>query len=195
MGIDALDLAFRLEKRFGITISRDEGIAVLFDTPGTIHRYLVAKLAGEYQRTPKIEPLLVQVSGAVNRISGRWKLTSQWDLNKRFAPATRPANWRALEQALGISLPPLESSGDEAPPKVPRKCESLISLTNWIVEHYPERVEWLPVGCERTGKMGSHHWTKEEIWDILCDCICDALGVKPKEVTPDARMIEDLGIG
>jgi acyl carrier protein len=44
-GIDALDLAFRLEKRFGIKISQAEGMAVLFDTPGTIHRFLIANEA------------------------------------------------------------------------------------------------------------------------------------------------------
>ena len=54
MGIDALDLSFRLEKRLGITISQPEAIATFFDTVGTIHRYLVAKLNGECRSVPKI---------------------------------------------------------------------------------------------------------------------------------------------
>ena len=32
MGIDALDLAFRLEKQFGINVSKAECLGVLFDT-------------------------------------------------------------------------------------------------------------------------------------------------------------------
>lgn len=54
MGLDALDLMFRLEKRFGIKISQAERFAVLFDTAGTIHRYLIAKLHGEYQEVPHV---------------------------------------------------------------------------------------------------------------------------------------------
>ena len=72
--------------------------------------------------------------------------------------------------------------------------DSVISLTYWIVEHHPERVEWFPVSCERTGKMATHQFTEDEVWAILCECICRALGVKPEEITPDSRMVEDLGM-
>jgi len=194
MGIDALDLTFRLEKRLGIKISWAEGIAVLFDTAGTIHRYLVSKLRGGYRQVPRIEPLFKEVADAVNRITGWWRLTSSLDLNRRFPPATRAANWQALEGALGISLPQLEQPADDEFPKIPRQCDSVISLTYWIVEHHPERVEWFPVSCERTGKMATHQFREDEVWAILCECICDALGVKPEEITPESRMIEDLGM-
>lgn len=142
MGIDALDLTFRLEKQLDIKISRPEGIAVLFDTAGTIHRYLVSKLQGEYRQVPRIEPVFKEVADAVNRITGWWRLTSSLDLNRRFSPATRAANWQALEDALGMSLPKLEQPADDEFPKIPRQCDSVISLTYWIVEHHPERVEW-----------------------------------------------------
>jgi acyl carrier protein len=194
MGMDALDLTFRLEKQLGIKISQAEGIAVLFDTAGTIHRYLISKLQGEYQQVPRIEPLFKEVADAVNRITGWWRLTSSLDLNRRFSPATRAANWQALEDALGMSLPQLQQPADGEFPKTPRKCDSVISLTYWIVEHHPERVEWFPVSCERTGKMSTHQFSEDEVWAILCECICDALGVKPEEITPDSRMVEDLGM-
>jgi acyl carrier protein len=194
MGMDALDLTFRLEKQLGIKISRAEGIAVLFDTAGTIHRYLVSKLQGEYRQVPRIEPVFKEVADAVNRIKGWWRLTSSLDLNRRFSPATRAANWRALEAALGLPLPDLEQPAGKEIPKIPRKCDSVISLTYWIVEHHPERVEWFPVSCERTGKMATHQFSEGELWAILCECICDALGVKPEEITPDSRMVEDLGM-
>jgi acyl carrier protein len=194
MGIDALDLTFRLEKRLGIKISQAEAVAGVFNTAGTLHRYLVAKVQGEYRKVPRIEPLFWEVSKAVNRITGRWRFTSSLDLNRRFPPATRAANWQALEAALGMSLPPLEQPSDDEFPKIPRKCDSVISLTYWIVEHHPERVEWSPVICERTGKMAGYQFSDDEVWAILCECICDALGVKPEEVTTDSRMIEDLGM-
>jgi len=67
MGLEGLDLCFRLEKQFGIEITPAEGAAVLYDTPGAIHRYLMAKLHGEYRATPAVEPLWVEVGKAVNR--------------------------------------------------------------------------------------------------------------------------------
>lgn len=194
MGIDALDLTFRLEKRLGIKISWAEAVAGVFNTAGTLHGYLVAKLQGEYRELPRIDPLFLEVSQAVNRITGWWRLTSSLDLNRRFSPTTRAANWHALEDALGLSLPELEQTADDKFPKIPRKCDSVISLTYWIVEHHPERVEWFPASCERHGKMAAHQFSEDEVWAILCECICDALGVKPEEVTPDSRMIEDLGM-
>jgi hypothetical protein len=194
MGIDALDLTFRLEKRLGIEISQAEGVAVIFDTAGTIHRFLVAKLRGDYRQAPRIEPLFVEVADAVNRITGWWRLTSSLNLNRRFSPATRAANWKALEDALGLSLPELGQAADDEFPKIPRECDSIISLSYWIIEHHPERVEWLPVSCERKGKMATHQFSDDEVWAILCECICDALGVKPEEVMPESRLVEDMGM-
>jgi len=43
-------------------------------------------------------------------------------------------------------------------------------------------------------EMAPHTWIDEEIWDILRECICDALGVESEDVTCDARMVEDLGM-
>jgi hypothetical protein len=91
MGVDALDLAFRLEKRLGIKIGQAEGMAVLFDTAGSLHRYLVAKVRGVYRQVPRIEPLFLEVSQAVNQVTGRWRLSSSFDLNKKFASESRQA--------------------------------------------------------------------------------------------------------
>jgi hypothetical protein len=194
MGLDALDLTYRLEQRFGITIQRQEAMAVLFDTAGTIHRYLVGKLHGDYHQTPHIEPLFIEVSKAVNRIRGRWKLTSSLDLSKLFSPTKRSSQWKALEQALEVSLPPLEHSEHEPHPSIPRQCHSILSLTYWIADHRPERVEWFPVSCERKGETATHEWSEEEIWTVLRECICNVLYVKPQDVVYDARMVEDLGM-
>lgn len=195
MGIDALDLVFRLEKRFGITISRDEAQASCFHTVGDIHRYLISKLRNEVQHVPNIFRLITEVSLAVGNVTGRWRrLLPSTNLNTKFPPATRAAQWQALEAALQVALPQLERLPDQVP-RVSRLVETDLALAYWIAEHYPERVEQLPIDCRRTGEMANHAWTDEEIWDVLRECICDTLGVKPAEVTPDARMSEDLGMG
>lgn len=192
MGLDMLDLIFRVEKQFGIRISQAEGMAVFGGTAGMIHRYLVARLKGEYQETPDIQPLFREVTEAVRCVAKRWRLSA--DLNRRFPAATRGESWRALENALGITLPPLEQPADEALPRIPRQCDSIVSLTYWIVEHHPERLQWIPVSCARTGDMADRQWSDEEVWTILRECISDALGVSADQVACDSRMIEDLGM-
>ncbi|MBN2579096.1 MAG: hypothetical protein JXB10_08905 [Pirellulales bacterium] len=194
MGLDAIDLCMCLEERLGIKISKEEGFAVLFNTPADIHRYLIAKLKGEYREAPLLEPLYREVAKAVKRIQGRWKFTSSIDLNKRFSPANRAANWLMLGESLGIALPKLEQPQEEAFPRIPRKCDSMLSLTYWIAEHYPERVQWSPVGCERSAETAQRLWTEEEVWAVLRESIVEALGVKPEAVTPNVRMVEDLGM-
>lgn len=188
MGLDAIELIFRLEKELGVKIPKDE-VAGAFFTAGTVHRYLVAKLHGKHQEVPDIMPLYQEVDVAVNRITGRWKLTRTLNLNKRFPPEVRAEKWNAMERALGISLPELEHSS-----RIPRECDSTVALTFWLVEHFPERVQWFPVGCERIGTMANRQWSEDEVWTVLCDGICDTLGVSPKDVTYDARMVEDLGM-
>lgn len=195
MGIDALDLVFRLEKRFGFTIGRDEAQASCFNTVRDIHRYLIAKLRNEARTVPNLFGLITDVSLAVSNVTGRWRrLIPSTNLNTKFPPATRAAQWQALEAALQVALPQLEHPPDQAFPRVPRLVETDLALAYWIAEHYPERVEQLPIDCRRTGEMANHAWTDEEIWDVLRECICDTLGVKPAEVTPDARLVDDLGM-
>jgi hypothetical protein len=139
------------------------------------------------------------VYGAVERIGGRrifsCSYSSLSDCNKRFPPEKRRAQWLALQEALGLSLPELEQPPNEEYPCVPRECDSILKLSHWIAEHYPDRVEWAPLSLDRAGKMADKTWTEEEVWRILQDCIVDALGVKREAVTPEARMIEDLGMG
>ena len=194
MGLDALDLTFRLEKQLGIQIGQAEGIAVLFGTAGNIHRYLVCKLQGEHREVPRIGPLFEEVVDAVNRIRGKRRMGSSYDLNKLFPAPQREANWISLERALGIPLPKLEQPANEAFPAIPRECTTVASLTYWVAENHPERAEWFLIGCERHGKLATRQWTDEEVRAILRECICGALGVKPEEVTYEARMIEDLGM-
>ncbi len=194
MGLDAIGLVLRLEERFGVKISPEEMVAVLSDTAGTIHRCLVGKLHGESRKAPRLQPLFAEVSKAVNRAAGWWRLTSPTDLNKRLSPAKRKKRWESLEQALGVSLPKLEQPANEEFPRIPRECDSIVSLAYWIAEHHPGRVEWFPVNCERTGIMATQQWSDDEIWAILRECICEELGVKREEVTYHARMVEDLGM-
>ncbi|MEN6450788.1 MAG: hypothetical protein ABFC96_09870 [Thermoguttaceae bacterium] len=194
MGVDALDLSFRLEKRLGIRIQHAEIVVAFFDTPATLHRYLVAKLKGECKDIPAMEPLFRELANAISSVRGRWRPDATANLNRVFPASHREANWRSLQTALGVSLPPLQCLSGEEELKVPPNCDSMRSLAYWIVENRPERVEWLMIGSARFGELSGRAWTDEEVWEIMCDCIVAALGVKPEAVTPDARLVEDLGM-
>jgi len=193
MGIDGLDLKYRLENRLGIRFEQAE-LFIAFHTVDTLYRCLVAKVRGGQQHVPDIETLWLEVSRDVSRLAGWWRLTTSDDLNKRFRPATRAENWRALELALGVALPALEPTPDQSTVQIPQACADLMGLTFWIAEHHPERARWLPLNCQRTGKMAQRAWTDAEIWEIMTECLCAVLGIKPEAVTADARLVEDLGM-
>ena len=194
MGLDALDLCFRLEKRLGIIIPQAEG-QPFASTVGNLHQYLMDKLNGVDRDVPVLWPVLKDVWDALRKSTPRWRCPKNWvDLNKDFAPAKRVEIWRALETELKIALPDLEYSPNEPYPRIPRICDSAISIMHWIIEHDPARVAWAKISCERSGKMADRSWSEVEVWEILRESIVNGLGVKPEQVTSDARLVEDLGM-
>jgi acyl carrier protein len=194
MGLDMIDIMFRLEKAFDIQIPADE-ISAFACPLGEFHQYLLNKVRGIEQRLPVLGPLYNVVFKAIKKQSSLFPCVNNWnDLNKNFAPEKRAGVWQALESDLNISLPPLEHSPNEPHPNIPRSCNSVLSLARWIAAHESARVEWIEVGCERSGKMAEYNWSDDEVWDILRQCLIDALGVDGKQVTPQARFVEDLGM-
>jgi acyl carrier protein len=198
MGIDALDLSFRLEKTFGIKIGRDEAHFVFSDTLRTIHRHLTAKLRGRCQRVPAFVPLYIEIAQAVNRVprSSKSGFLARVKGNSHFPdPEERTAAWKSLEKELGVQLPSVGDLIGERLFKIFAFSDARIPLTHWIAENHPERVkEWIPVSCERSGNSADQNWTEHEIWEALCDCIAEVLRVKREDITPDARLVEDLGM-
>ena len=191
---------FSLEKKFGIKLVREEMYSVFFFscTVGALHRHLMAKLRGECDEVPSFEPLWFEISQAVARVSrssklgffARLKGGSLFPDPEEFADA-----WKSLESELGIPLPDPEYPAGREFFKIFSNRHGTIALAQWIVENHPERVEkWIPVSCERKGESANRVWTEEEVWDAMCDCIVDVLRVKREEITPDARLVEDLGM-
>jgi acyl carrier protein len=194
MGLDAMDIAFRLEKRLGIIIPPTEGHAFA-STVENLHRYLMDKLNGVDRDLPVLWPVAKKVWVALRKSSSWWRCGNNWeDLNKHFNPEQRVEIWRALETELNIKLPDLEYSSNEPYPNIPRIGDSAISLMLWIAEHDPNRVKWVKLSCERSGKMADRNWSEDEVWEILLESLVDGLGVDAEAVTPDARLVEDLGM-
>jgi hypothetical protein len=42
--------------------------------------------------------------------------------------------------------------------------------------------------------MAGRKWNEDEVWEILRECIVDALGMKAEQVTSVARFVENLGM-
>jgi acyl carrier protein len=198
MGIDALDLSFRLEKTFGIKISYEEGFVAFTGTAATLRRYLIAKLSGKCHRVPAFEPLYFEVTRAVNRLpkSSKSGVFAKLRENSHFPDSDElETTWKLLENELGVGLPSVEEPIARQLFQVFSRSNAKMALTLWITENHPERVrQWIPVSCERRGKAADRTWTEEEVWEAMCDCLVDVLGVNREEITPDARLIEDLGM-
>ena len=177
MGLDALDLCFRLEKRLGIIIPQAEG-QPFASTVGNLHQYLMDKLNGVDRDMPVLWPVAKEVWDALRKLSPRWRCKNWEDLNENFNPAKRLEIWQALEKDLKINLPELECSPHEPYPRIPRTCDSAISIMNWIVAHDPERVAWVKVNCERSGKMAARNWSEDEVWEILRESIVNGLAAR-----------------
>jgi acyl carrier protein len=198
MGVDALDLKFRLEKKFGIKIGYEEGFVAFTGTAATLHRYLMANLSGECHRVPAFEPLYFEVTQAINRLpkSSKSGIFAKLKTNSHFPDFDElETAWKLLEDELGVSLPSVKEPVAKQIFRVFSRSNVRTSLTLWIAENHPERVkQWVPVSCERRGEAADRTWTEQEVWEAMCKCLVDVLGVKQEEITPDARLIEDLGM-
>lgn len=191
MGIDLLDLAFRIEKRFGIQIERGQG--GYFLTPGQITWLVTQKLNGRNPAVPAFDAMFQRIQSVLETMPGysrRWFCTN--DLNKLIPSGDRQRNWTALGMALGVPLPPLECSA-KGLQTIPKKVSSSTSLMSWIMENHPDQFLWARPAATCEPPLDAEKWTNEMIWNEVKAAIVDALGVDEDEVTPTARMIEDLG--
>ena len=178
MGIDLIDLAFRLEKRFGIQIERDQ--CAYFLTPGQIAWLVSEKLHGRNPAVPDYFAMWDRVQAALKTMPNyrrRWFHDYYSDLNRIVPSENRPQNWTALGEALGVPLPPLDHSSVLDPPAIPKCVSSLLSLSSWIMEHYPDRFIWKKSATECAPPVDADKWTNESIWEAIKKTISDALGV------------------
>ncbi len=194
MGIDLMDLVFRIEKRFGIQIERGQG--GYFLTPGQITWLVTEKLNGRNPAMPDLDAMFQRIQSTLETMPGYrrpWFRTN--DLNKLIPFNDRQRNWTALGMALGVPLPPLESSTGFNSQIIPKQVSSVTSLMGWIMQKHPDQFIWTRPSSICNPPPDADKWTSEMIWNEVKAAIVDALGVDDYEVTPTARMVEDLGAG
>lgn len=192
MGIDLMDLVFRVEKRFGIQIERGQG--GYFLTPGQITWLVTEKLSGRNPAVPDFNAMFQRIQSTVETMPGYsrpWFRT--YDLNKLIAFNDLQRNWTTLGMALGVPLPPLESSTGFDSQIIPKQVSSVTSLMGWIMQNHPDQFIWTRPASICDPPPDADEWTNEMIWNEVNAAIVDVLGVDEDEVTPTARMVEDLG--
>jgi acyl carrier protein len=197
MGIDLLDVVFRLEREFQIKISaRRESVFLM--RVGWIQFLVTEKLGGRSPAVPDVSAVYRRVGAVVSRYPDRrgfWGRT--FDQRSRLSflltPESLPQFWCELEDELGFPLPRLCREPDGIAPLPPAGIDNAGSLAAWIaftcrdvVPHrYPARPSPRPPDADR--------WTDEAIFLVIRAILVDALSVNEEDVTPEAWLIEDLG--
>jgi acyl carrier protein len=186
-------MRFRLERRFGISIDDEEQI-YLYVSPARVEWLVRERMAN---RKPAIVDVYEHgklMQGALKSVAG---LNTGWlssmSFERTFPKEHRQELWDAFGAALRIRLPALELA-DSPHPRIPWYVSDYGKLTFWLLNHHPES---FPI--KRSGTpllpLGTGRWLKDdEITVGIVEVICDCLGVKAIEVTPDSLLVDELGM-
>jgi len=196
MGMDLLDLTFRLEKRFGIDLESVE-LFYFIDRVSRVEDLVWDHLQGIRPALP-VEPRLFaeRIIREILSLPGTRK--DRWGpgrLDRMIPGDGRAENWKRLGELLELPLPELRSPTTGTGLNFPKELETVGGLVNWTYKNHRDR---LPLSRDRiigTAPKGAEQFDREAVRRIVREIICDCLGVAPSQVTPDARLIEDLGMG
>lgn len=195
MGMDLLDLTFRLEKRFGIDLESVE-LFYFIDRVSRVEDLVWDHLQGIRPALP-VEPRLFaerivrEILSLPGTRKDRWGFGS---LDRMIPEEGRAENWKRLGEVLGLPLPELRSSTTGTALIFPKELQTVGSLVYWTYKNHKDR---LPLSRERiigTPPKGAERFNREDVTRIVREAICDCLGVKASRVTSEARLIEDLGM-
>ena len=192
MGIDSLDVSFRLQKHFDIEIRPDDSI-YLWESPRRIIQLVTARLSGEILAIPDFPSLMKSIVAAVESLPDYRRRWFRRDLADGFPRENRERNWQLFGEALGCELPPLQPS-ESGTAELPRECASYRRLGFWMLDHAEERVHCLPPHAPLPVPDDAGKWNAESIQRGVFEILIDVLGVDEEEVTLDADLVDDLGM-
>lgn len=193
MGIDPVDIAFRIRKQLGVELTQDECV-FMCDTAGWLHQMLCAKLDGRRPAVPDLWSIQSKIQSWLTQQSHYqwWRVTlSNGRLDAVVPEGELETAWKDLSEFLGCPLPSLAYEGGA--PRLPNYA-TIHELARWVARRGPCVVP--PLQMEQLGPPLPEraNWTNAEVWDELRQILVNALGVDPRAVVPEARLIEDLGM-
>ena len=153
----------------------------------------------QLQRPDGVELLIVLLTFvfgilAAATLHQRIGLNSEW-----FAILVLlPISWAAAGLLLAFATRPLRNC-------FPGRSRTVQNLVTWIAvrSSVENRNGFETVGelAERLtalnyGKLSKREdkWRPEDVWRILTEILSDTLGVQPQEISPQARLVKDLGM-
>ena len=164
MGIDGLDLTFRLEKTFGFQINRKDGeMWFVFQTPGTIHDFVWQRLQGIHPARP-IDPWLLSEHIASTAIRLPGAATQIWirTFANIFPVENRLENWKRLGEILNCPLPRLIVTSAETGPQFPKGCRWPSQLVSWLLKNHPDMLPKQREEFHDEPPVGADKWTRED---------------------------------
>lgn len=218
MGIDLLDVCFRIEKRFGMKIRYQLAVPLQMWTAGDLFEYVWHGLQGE-------EPAWGAWDAKQEILIPSWKRREQttaylssfqtgWGglftivpsrLDRMIPEDRRLEVWNRVAEIWGVDPPPLlgssplgSSSIDSEIRSFPPRCMTTNDLMDvferaWWIGLFKYQDQWRPSTTPPPKEAAK--WTRESAWEVMVETISYSFGVKPEEVTPEARLIADLGMG
>jgi acyl carrier protein len=193
MGLDPLEICFRLEKRFGIRIRANSGIAFL--TAGALCDFVWQMLQGVEPGIPDFMELSKQINDALPCFAAQHWWPPATSFESRMERGGLEESWRQFQRSLGLSLPPLVRCEETHKLRLSRGFRTEAGVALWIVQNHPERVTWHRKPSVTGPPRVAANISRDECWSGVRDTIAEVLATDPGQVTPDAHLIERFGDG
>ena len=243
MGVDLLDITFRIEKSFGIRMTFDEWLTIAGVTGETVEpgidftvQQVFDHILDRLDESPSgYGPPQVSREVLLETLSRFFDvpiedLSLNTELDGLLSSADRAEKWSELSRCFKLRLPPLRRSTWLtvliALPVLATPVVVFGLLRTWdfcvggllsvvatgtvwgtVLHMTAGRAVVLPRQCRTVQGLkgllnGSAHkadmdqpgnWSREDVWGRLQEILVDCLGVDAGEVTPEARLIGDLG--
>ena len=207
MGIDMLDIGFRVEKNFGLKKFRPlPPVGPPLWTAGDLFELIWRGLQGEesawewapvWELMPHAWELRRQSSSYLRGFHPGWTIFMPDQLDRLIPVADRPGVWNRLLTLWEVNVPRHVPPASDGGFEFPIGCQTthrLIDLFEraWWESRFQRQDQWRP--STHPPPPDAHKWTREAAWLTFVEILCESLRVDVDEVTPNATLVGDLGM-
>jgi|HubBroStandDraft_3_1064219.scaffolds.fasta_scaffold174725_1 acyl carrier protein len=183
MGLDIVELFMAVEDGFGIYIPDAE--AQEATTVGKLHQLVFSKVSKENRDVCLTSVAFYRARKALMYVSGvpKQQIGPSTSLERLIPQQDRATSWAAMEAVHTLLMPKLKKDLVSRRVEFPNGVRSVGELAERIVALNRNRLI-----AEYRG------WTSDDVWKTLCQVIIHQTGVELNQITPEARLVDDLGI-
>ena len=207
MGIDMLDIGFRVEKKFGLKKFRPlPPVSPPPWTAGGLFEQMWRGLQGEepawefsliWEPAKQAWELRRKADDYLRSFHQGWRMFMPHQMDRLIPMAGRAEVWKYLSALFEVDVTPLDlaSTGDEVP--FPPHCQTTRQLLDhferaWWDGRVPRQDQWRP--SAHPPPADAQKWTRETAWLAFAEMLCACLGLDDDKVTLEATLIGDLGM-